>query len=256
MKRKKRLLIGNSDRFYNFSLISESLFNDVDKITFRNVNKYRKEMSNIDNKNKKNDPLGLYKKTSKNYWLYSDSGASLGMIKDLLHYGNRLTYITDKEISNSLINLLAVAKHREVVYLYNSITEDMVDNIIEAHKACTTSAYIELDPLDNPEKILFNLYRLRTNLDNLYIRFKKLSDEEYNNLSQSDKTKFSKINNYWEYTPENKFKRFKAIKTSLSIWGINIKIILGADIYDLEKLAINDKKKVKTPKRVDNKKEG
>lgn len=256
MKRKKRLLIGNSDRFYNFSLISESLFNDVDKITFRNINKYRKEMSNIDNKNKKNDPLGLYKKTGKNYWLYSDSGASLEMIKDLLHYGNRLTYITDKEISKSLINLLAVAKHREVVYLYNSITENMVDNIIEAHKACTTSAYIELDPLDNPEKILFNLYRLRTNLDNLYIRFKKLSDEEYSNLSESDKTKFSKINNNWEYTPENKFKRFKAIKTSLSIWGINIKIILGADIYDLEKLAINDKKKVKTPKRVDMKKEG
>lgn len=65
MKRKKRLLIGNSDRFYNLSLVSENLFNDIDKITFRNINKYRDEMNNLDNKNKKSDPLGLYKKRAR-----------------------------------------------------------------------------------------------------------------------------------------------------------------------------------------------
>lgn len=246
--RQKRLLIGNSDRYYNFSLISDTIFDDVKRVTSQNKDEIDKEFKERVKHNQHTDPLGLHSRDDNIYRVYSSAEISNELLGNIIHYGKKIDYISNKVVPAEILNRLALAKNREIIYEYETLSEgqDLIDNINKAHQATITSVYVELDPTSNIYDLLFKLYPVRTNVDNVYIRFKK-----FQQVDPDLRDKFNYLNGYWDIRPEYKFNIFKLIQTTLSTWAMNIHFITGKDILDLRTMAIEDRKRGKKPKLIE-----
>lgn len=247
MPRKKQLLIGNADKFYNLSLVSNQSLNNYLEVTDKNVDKINEGMLKLIIESSKSDPLGLHTRNDINYLVYSFSNISKEALTNLVHYGNSVLYVADSTIQDDIIDVLAIAKNRKIKFTENSLLDYkyMKDNVREAHTACTTMVDIKINPFDNPDAILFKLYPYRYNLDYVNLTFKKFDD-----LDNAKSGKFYKINNQWELKARYKFDIYKKLKTSLSIWKMNIRLITGDDIYQLRDMVLKDQKKVKNPKKI------
>ena len=247
MPRRKQLLIGNADKFYNLSLVSNQSLLEYVEVTDKNVDKINYNLDKLRIESSKTDPLGLHTVNDVNYLVYSFANVSKETLTNMVHYGKSIVYVADNVVPKDVIDVLSIAKHRKIKFTDNSLLdyEYMKDNVRDAHTACTTEVNIEINPFGNPDEILFKLYPYRYNLDYVNLTFMKFSE-----LDNAESGKFYQLNNQWELKARYKFDIYKKLKTSLSIWKMNIRLITGDDIYQLRDMVLKDQKKLKNPKKV------
>lgn len=237
--RTKRLLINNADRFYNLNLIHEKQLNDLIKVNPSTIKQVKQQLKELKTNLGENDPLGLHKHNTDDYLVFDFHDNRNNIIDEIIRYGDFLYFYTNQIVQDNLISKFAKANHREIVFDYDSVLTNQayVDNIKLCHMACSTSMYIDFNPLNNPYDLLFKLYNFKYNIDRLYFHFKELDEVPYNK-----KKYFNNHNGKYVLKAKYKFLIYKAIKVSISIWSMNLYIITGNDIYQLRDMGIMDKK--------------
>lgn len=237
--RTKRLLINNADRYYNLNLIHEKELNDLVKVNPSTINQVKHQLQELKTSISKDDPLGLHKHNTDNYLVFDFHDKRNAIIDDIIRYGDFLYFYTNQTMPKELIAKFATANHREIIFDYDSLldNQEYIDNVNLCHMACSTSLYIDFNPLNNPYDILFKLYDFRYNIDRLYFHYKELDDVPLNKRKY-----FNNYNGKYILKAKYKFLIYKAIKVSISIWSMNLYIITGNDIYQLRDMGIMDKK--------------
>lgn len=204
MSRVRRLNIQNTDRAFNFNLISSDEFY-LNKITNKNSKSIE---SNIKRNQKEDSKLGdlLDERTDDSYSLREED-SSYALI-ELLFSKAKYTRYFPKESLSKLIMFEAIKNRHnsEIVFTYRkSISHSLQSSIEWTSKGARTSVYIKVNGYDdfNTYSILKELFKIRYTLDRVYFDF-----------SESD------IPDYIQY------EMFARLNESLSTWKMNAYIIV------------------------------
>lgn len=220
MTRKKSLLIGNSDRYYNLRLTSSKPLEDKIKITKLNEEEIEEDMDVLANRSRR-IPL----KDNKAYILYQEKFTNDRLIDKVINHGGKVTYYTDTVAPVYVIKGLSMRTSSEVIYsMRKQFTKREVENVMEAFKATEVKIDVPIVVPDmSPYDILFALHTLKTNVDAIQLSFPPLHEEEIQERHKKYYTK--KGDGLYHLGSLYKFRFFKYIQTSLSTWAMHIHII-------------------------------
>lgn len=220
MSRKKSLLIGNSDRYYNLAMVSSKPLEDKVKVTRLNEDKIEEEMDVLKDKSKR-IPL----KDDKSYILYQEKYTNDRLIDKVINHGGSITYYTDTVVPVYVIKGLSMHTKSDVVYsMRKEFTKREIENVMEAFKATEVKIDVPIVIPDmSPYDILFSLHALKTNVDAIQLTFPPLHERE---VAERHKKYYErKEDGLYHLKSVYKFRFFKYIQTSLSTWAMHIRII-------------------------------
>lgn len=226
--RVKRLNIYNTDRYFNINLMKKEDITSKIKVTRFNEEEIEKEMDKLASESV-DTPIGrLDKKNNKSYLLYQERYTNDRLIQKLLKHGGSVSYYTDTIVPYYIVEQISKNLTSEVIYpTKKHYTNREIENVQLAFTACpvTIDCPVVL-PDTSPYDVLFALHPLKTNVDKIQISFPRLTEEE---ISIRHKEFYHKVGNYYEVRPECKYKFFKFVQTSLSIWAMNIWLVCDND---------------------------
>lgn len=220
MSRKKSLLIGNSDRYYNLRLTSSKPLENKIKITRLNEEAIEQEMDELAEKSRR-IPL----RDDKAYILYQEKYTNDRLIDKVIQHGGSVTYYTDTIVPLYVIKGLSMHVESEVVYsMRKEFTKREIANVMEAFKATEVKIDVPIVLPDmSPYDILFALHALKTNVDAIQLTFPPLHEEE---MQERHKKYYEKKEDgLYHLGSIYKFRFFKYIQTSLSTWAMHINIL-------------------------------
>lgn len=228
MARKKSLLIGNSDRYYNLDLVSSKALEDKIKVTRLNEAEIEKDMDALASKSKR-IPL----RDKKAYILYQEKYTNDRLIEKIINHGGRVTYYTDTVVPLYVIKALSMNTSSEVVYsMRKEFSTREVNNVMEAFKATEVKIDVPVVvPDTSPYDILFSLHKLKTNVDAIQLTYPPLHEQESQERHLDYYNKGE--DGYYHLRNLIKFRYFKHLQTSLSTWAMHIHIIcFSKEEYD------------------------
>lgn len=217
--RKKRLTIYNTDRYYNVNLLVRG---DLEaKIVVSELNK-KAIQTEMDELKKASDLLPA--KNTKEYIIYQDLNNDDKLVKDVITHSKSVSYYTNTIAPFHVIKDLASNVGSEVIFGSRpKFSYDDVDNVSLTFMACPVVIDIPvIIPDISPYDVLFMLHPLKTNVDKVQLSFPRLNAEE---ITPRHKEYYHRVGKFYEVKPEYKYKYFKYVQTSLSIWAMNIYII-------------------------------
>lgn len=233
MSRLKRLNIGNTDRHYNVNLMQRQEIVDKIKITRLNEKEIEKEMDELAEKSSPRVP----ERNDKAYILFQESYNNDTLIAKVLNHAGSVSYYTDTVIPYYVLRRLANNLTSEAIYsVKKDYTKEELENIQLSFMACPVVVDCPVVVPDiNPYDILFALHPLKTSVDKVQVSFPWLSEKEY---SDRHKPYYHKVGDHYEATPQTKYRYFKYIQTSLSIWAMNIWLVCDSftDMIDVQDL--------------------
>lgn len=240
MARRKRLLVYNSDRFYNVNLMKTSDIEDKIKVTRLNEQEIEEEMDNLIETSKR-----FPRRNSLEYLIYQEKFKNDTLIKKIMNHAGGVSYYTDSIVPYHVLKDLASNLNGECVYaLKPEYTPEEIQNINLAFMA--TRVVIDAPvvlPDTNPYDVLFALNDLKTDVDNVQFSFPPLTESE---VGERHKRFYAKRSDGLYYMKTKyRFSFFRYIQTSLSIWNMNIYLVCETqeDLDALKKLITKDRKK-------------
>lgn len=217
--RQKRLTIYNTDRYFNLNLMQRVEFENKIKVTKLNEQAIELEMDNLIMQSDQ-----IAQRDDKAYIIYRESYANDRLIQKLIAHAGSITYYTTTTVPYYIVRGLANNPNSEIVYSSREdFTFDEVDNVMLSYMA--TSVVIDVPvviPDINPIDLLFMLHPLKTNVDRVQLSFPRLHKEE---LAERHKRYYHRVGEYYEVKPKVKYRYFKHLLTSLSIWKMNIYLV-------------------------------
>lgn len=247
MTRKKSLLIGNSDRYYNLQLVPSTPLEEKIKITRLNEKQVEEEMDELSRKSKR-----IPRRNDKSYIMYQEKYTNDRLIEKVIKHGGSISYYTDTLIPHYVIKGMSMNNRSEAIYsMRKQFSKREISNVIETFKACEVKVDVPvIIPDISPYDILFSLHDLKTNVDAIHLTFPPLRESEIGERHLKYYSK--KEDGLYHLSSYYKYRYFKYIQTSLSIWAIHIHIICfsqeeyeGIDKYvqkDLDRRNPNRKK--------------
>lgn len=217
--RKKRLTIYNTDRYYNVNLMLRTDLESKIKVTKLNEKTIEAEMDKLAEVSGR-----LNERDNKSYIMYQESYLNDTLLQKLMRHAGSLTYYTDTEVPYYVIKGLANNPNSEAVYgSRRDFTYDEVDNVALTFTASTVVIDVPVVIPDiSPYDLLFMLHPLKTNVDKVQLSFPKLKKSE---IAPRHAKYYHKVGDFYEVKPKIKYRYFKYIQTSLSIWKMNIYIV-------------------------------
>lgn len=243
--RKKRLTVYNTDRYFNINLMLREELESKVKVTKLNETDIEKQMDELELKSNR-----LKVKDDKEYLVYQESYSNDTLLNKLMNHAGSLTYYTDTTVPYYVIKGLANNVTSEAVFSSREdFTYDEIDNV--ALTSSATSVIVDVPvviPDISPYDILFMLHPLKNHVDKVQLSFPRLRPNE---MSERHKKYYHKVGDFYEVKPKIKYKYFKHIQTSLSIWKMNIYIVCDSkdDYQTLDKMVQRDLDK-RNPNRV------
>lgn len=244
--RVKRLNIYNTDRHYNFNLAMRSDIESKIKVTRLNEQEIEAEMDML------RDSSGvLLKRNNKEYIIYQEKYKNDRLIQKLMAHAGGVSYYTNTIVPYHILKELAKNLNGECIYaLKKKYTLEEIYNINLAFMA--TRVVIDVPvvlPNLNPYDVLFSLFDLKTDVDNVQFSFPPLRDYE---LGERNKHFYElKEDGLYYMKDRYRFSFFKYVQTSMSIWNMNIVLICESEkMFDtLESKVVKDRKKSATKRK-------
>lgn len=240
--RQKKLTVGNTDRHFNLNLLLESEYRGratpVNKDSFKEI---QRDMNELRAQSRRLPVMddNLYEIT---YTTDMDDG----LFTDLCNHGGGIKFRTSTVAPYYVIQQLANNPDSEIIYTrIESIDSKRRQNVELAFMATKTSVEVDITlPMEGPWDLVFDLEPLKLTLDNLYLRFPIITDRR--DIPKGFIHMYEKLPEGYRLLPEYRYKYFKHIQTSLSIWKVNIYLICeDTDVLqELEEL-----KKLDRPKK-------
>ena len=243
--RQKRLTIYNTDRYFNVNLMLRSELEEKVKVTKLNEKAIEEDMDALARESGR-----LKERNDKSYIMYQESYLNDTLLHKLMNHAGSLTYYTDTTVPYYVVKGLANNPKSEAVYgARKDFTFDEVDNVALMYTA--SSVVIDLPvviPDISPYELLFMLHPLKTNVDKVQLSFPRL---KHNEMSERHMKYYHKVGDHYEVKPKIKYRYFKYIQTSLSIWKMNIYIVCDSkDDYNAVNLLIQKELNKRNPNRV------
>ena len=237
MSRKKSLTILNTDIFYNCELETTEQIKGYIKVSPLNEDTIQKEMDNLEAKSRR-----LPLKDSNHYLIYHEKYLNDKLVESIIKHGGGVSYYTDSVAPYYVINQLSLHTNSEIIYtLRDKFTPKEIKNVELASMA--TRVVVDCPivvPNINPYDVLFSLHSLKVHVDKVQFSFPRLHEKELTkaNLPYYDKD----AEGLYNLKAEIRFRYFKYIQTSLSIWKMYIILLCEDDtIYtELEKIISKD----------------
>lgn len=240
MARKKRLNINNTDRYFNIQLMLKDDITNKIKVTRLNEDEIEQEMDELAEKSTRR----MNAKNDKSYILYQEKYNNDTLIHKLLNYAGSVTYYSTTIVPYYVTRELAKNLQSEVVYPVKPYYEPReIENIQMNFTACPVSLDCPVVIPDiSPYDILFAVHPLKTSVDKIRISFPALLPEE---IQPRHKEFYYKAGDHYEVLPHVKYRYFKYIQTSLSLWKMNIWLVCDSeeDKEEIQKLIDKDQKK-------------
>lgn len=243
--RKKRLTIYNTDRYFNINLMLREELESKIKVTKLNEKEIEADMDLLKARSKR-----MNVRDDKEYIIYQESYTNDTLIDKLINHAGAVTYYTQTTVPYYVVKGLANNTTSEIVYASREdFSFEEVNNVELSFMA--TSVVVDVPvvvPDISPIDVLFMLHSLKTNVDRVQLSFPRLREEE---ISERHRKYYHKVGDYYEVKPKVKYRYFKHIQTSLSIWKMNIYVVCDSkDDYEaVNKLVQKDLDK-RNPNRV------
>ncbi|QPW37239.1 hypothetical protein GMNKNHGO_00017 [Enterococcus phage vB_Efa29212_3e] len=226
--RVKRLNIYNTDRYFNINLMKKEDIARKIKVNRLNEEEIEREMDELAS-NPLKTPIGYMDRTNeKSYILYQEKYTNDRLIQKLFKHAGSVSYYTDTIVPYYIIEQISKNLTSEVIYpTKNSYENREIENVQLAFTACpvTIDCPVVL-PDVSPYDVLFALHPLKTNVDKIQISFPCLTEEEFDTRHEEY---YHKVGSHYEVKSEYKYKFFKYVQTSLSIWAMNIWLVCDSD---------------------------
>ena len=221
--RVKRLLIQNSDRYYNVNLMKRSDIEEKIKVTRLNEQAIEEDMDILAARS-----IRYPAKDQNNYIIYQEKYTNDNLITKMMKHAGGISYYTDSIVPYYILQELSSNLNSECIYsLRPNFSVKEIENIDLAYMA--TRVIIDCPiviPDMSPYDLLFILHDLKTNVDNVQLSFPSLTEAEF---KPRHKEYYHKVGNLYEVKPNYKFSFFKHVQTSLSIWKMNLFLISNGD---------------------------
>jgi hypothetical protein len=220
MVKQKRPVIYNTTHKYNLNLVIPSDYALRQKVTEANFDSLKKVFSNtegsvIDHLEHLNDVYEFYSTTEKDIELIELMAPKVAHI-----------YVyTEDTIPVEIMDIFNRYSNGTLVYLWDKYQEygDMVTNIQEAFKATEVILSLNISlPEDDPEQLLFGLYQVHTNVDQIILNFPSKQESQ---LTKDSERYYHKVNDSYLLNSEDKFRCFKIMQQPLSVWGMGIQLV-------------------------------
>lgn len=216
------------------------------KVTRLNEEQIEKEMDELARKTR-HIPL----RDENEYLIYQDKYSNDRITQKIMNHGGRVSYYTTSIVPYYIVKQLSMNLESEVIYL---VRKDFTDQEVENIEMSNMATRVILDcplvvPDMSPYDLLFAVHDLKGNVDQIQISFPSLTEiaprhEQY--YEQYEDGKYYLKSMY-------KFRYFKYIQNSLSIWKMNIFILADSE-EDYESLwKYIEKDKPGTRKKVEKK---
>lgn len=229
MARIKALNVGNTDRNYNCYIAHVDEIDDFVKVNTLNEEEIEKEMDFLKSKSKR-IPL----RDSNNYLVYHDKYKNDTLIHKIVKHGGGIRYYTHSIVPYHVVKELAMNLNSEAIYMLKPrYTEREQENVALTFMSTKViiDAPIIMGKID-PYEVLFSLHDLKTDVDDVQFSFPPLHEQEMTDKTKKFYTK--KEDGLYHPIGEYVFDYFKEVQNSLSIWAMNIKLILHTDETLLE----------------------
>ncbi len=243
--RKKKLNIYNSDRYFNFHLSMKDSVADYIKVTSIVEEELLQAMNKLEEQSKE---LAIPIKDRKHYIIFNTPDSNDLLISKLFQYGGTVDYYTDKMVPYYVLKELANRTNGTAIYnLKSQYTDEEIVNIQLTFTACPVTVSVPVVfPDINPYDVLFALHDLKTNVDTVQFEFPRLSASE---MTADRQKYYVKVGALYEVKAKYKYKFFKKVQTSLSIWAMHIYMVCNTvdDYNRLRTLAEKDSNKPYSP---------
>lgn len=221
--RVKRLLIQNSDRYYNVNLMKRSDIEEKIKVTRLNEQAIEEDMDILAARS-----IRYPAKDQNSYIIYQEKYTNDNLITKMMKHAGGISYYTDSIVPYYILQELSSNLNSECIYsLRPNFSVKEIENIDLAYTA--TRVIIDCPiviPDMSPYDLLFILHDLKTNVDNVQLSFPSLTEAEF---KPRHKEYYHKVGNLYEVKPNYKFSFFKHVQTSLSIWKMNLFLVADSD---------------------------
>lgn len=221
--RKKRLNIGNTDRYFNIQLVKREDIGKKIKVTRLNEEEIEKNMDLLAARSHR-----MKVKDNNEYLIYQETYTNDKLIQKIINHGGRVSYYTDSIVPYYVLEQLSRNLKSEVIYsLRPSFTSREIENIELSAMATPVTLDIPIVLPDmSPYDLLFILHPLKTNVDSAQISFPPLQKSE---MKKRHYKYYHRVNDHYEMKPKYKYAFFKYVQTSLSIWKMNIFLVCDSD---------------------------
>lgn len=251
--RKKHLTIGNTDKYNNYSSITEAEISKMKYITKDHVKIIKNNIAKKLNKGRIDNKSYMYERKMSLTPNLPDPNTS--DLVDIIGMGVDFTYHAIAcEVPDEILQAMAksVGKTR-VLYTYSSDYYHSVEDVAKAHEA--TRVVFEL-PIIVPDvsatDIITAFDPYKTNIDEVQIDVSPLTTEEIEygldtknevivNLRKS--FYFMDIEGIWYPSADSKYRVYKGLEKAFSSWGTYITMICrdDKDKAQLDKLVSENK---------------
>lgn len=258
-RRKKRLTIGNTDRFKNYNSITNEELNSMVVINANNILSIRDSVAKKYNAGKVDNNIYRYDKV----YEFAVERASENVLLDLLDMGINLVYhVQVGEVTDKMLDALARSAgdtailytlHDKNMHVEKGIKIiDKVNNVMKAHEATKVifDTALVLPDMSGVDIIkAFEPYA--TNINEIQIDIPALTTKEIEygkdtNSFMVDMRKqyyILKTDGLWYCSPKSKYTIYKSIKRAFSDWGTMITMVCKdkAEKRALDKLVESNK---------------
>lgn len=244
MARQKRLNIYNTDRYFNIRLMKREDISNKVKVTRLNEDEILKEMNQLEEESSPRIP----KRDNKSYIVYQEKYTDDTVVAKILNHAGAVTYYTEGIVPYYTLKSLAKNVTSEAMYqAKKEYSKKEIENIQMSFSACPVVIDLPIVIPDiSPYDVLFSLHPLKTNVDRVQISFPWLRKEE---VQERHKQYYTWVEDekegHYELPALYKYRFFKYIQTSLSIWAMNIWVVCDSDedTKEMEKLIAKDRGK-------------
>lgn len=245
--RQKRLTIYNTDRYYNVNLLTRQELEDWVKVSSLVEKDIEANMDELEAKASR-----FILKDNQKYRIFHETYANDRVISKVAKHGGQVDYYTDTIVPYYVLKDLANNTGSQVTYGSRpKFDYDDVDNVALSFMACPVVIDVPVVLPDiSPYDILFMLHPLKTNVDHVNLSFPRFAKGVH--MGTKYQKYYHLTGDYWEVKPEYKFRYFKYVQDSLSIWAMNIYIVCDSqeDYQAVKRLVLKDKQRRSPGKKV------
>lgn len=240
-RRQKKLTVGNTDRHFNLNLLLENDYRGkatpVNKESLREIQQTMEEL--------KRQSRRMPMMNDKTYEVTYDSNMDDGLFTDICMHGGGVKFRTDSVAPYYVIQQLASNPDSEIVYTsLDEVTDKRRQNVELSFMATKTSVEVDVKlPETGPWDLVFDLEPLKLTIDNLYLNFPIIEDRE--DIPEGYIHFYNPTPKGYQLKAKYRYRYFKYIQASLSIWKMNIYLICEDNVVlnELEELQRLDKPK-------------
>jgi hypothetical protein len=228
-KRRKRLTIGNTDKYNNYKSITNDDLNNMVVINAKNVKLMKAKIEKQLNEGKDITNI-MYRydniKSEENIVAEDD-------LIELLDMGINITYhVLTGSISDKLLNALGSATGTtQILYTLENSYKETVSNLVSAHEATKVVFDVSLILPDMTTADVIKYFSpYATNIDEVQIDIPNLTTKEIM-WGNSDIVEMRKAfylylpDNLWHCYTKNKYNVFKALERPFSGWGTYLTMV-------------------------------